>query len=162
MGRSNRPDDVFRQINTHGNNPSVCWEWTGSTGGRDGRGYMTLDGKKKLVYRIVFELFNPGMLGDKIVRHECDNPICCNPFHLLAGTRTENELDKYERDRAGYPRDVVIEIHRLSKLNMIDRLIVDEIEKKFGIRISRSGVQKVRTGTSRAGVMVKEGKQSGR
>ncbi|MBU2051476.1 MAG: HNH endonuclease [Gammaproteobacteria bacterium] len=157
MGRTNRADDVFYKIDTHGNDPTVCWEWTGSIGGRDGRGYFTLDGRKQLVYRIVYELFHPGELKEgQVVRHECDNPICCNPFHLIRGTRSENELDKYERDRAGYPRDVVIEIHRLAKLNMIDRLIVEEIEKKFGIRISRSGVQKVRVGDSRAAVMRKK------
>lgn len=152
MGRTNRPDDVFRSINTHGNDPNVCWEWTGTTGGRDNRGYIAINGHKHLVTRVVFALFNPGVLNDPklIVRHKCDNPICCNPFHLEAGTRGDNESDKYAHDRQGYPKDVVLEIRRMSQFDMSDAKIVKWIEGKFGIKVSRSGVQKIKAGDRRA------------
>lgn len=151
MGRTNRPDDVFRSIDTHGNDPNVCWEWTGTTGGRDGRGYIAIKGRKYLAHRIVYELFNPGVLRpNEVVRHKCDNPICCNPFHLIRGSRGDNESDKYARDRQGYPRDVVVEIRRLAKLKMSDAKIAEWINEKFGMTVSRSGVQKVKAGDRRA------------
>ena len=31
--------------------------------------------------------------------HSCDNPPCCNPAHLRAGTHAENEADKWARNR---------------------------------------------------------------
>lgn len=149
MGRSNSPEDVFRSINTHGNDPSVCWEWTGALGGRDGRGYITIDRKKKLAHRVVYELFNGPIKDGLVIRHTCDNPACCNPFHLELGNRRENELDKYRRDRAGYPRDVVLDIRRLAKFNMTDQAIADYVSGKYQIKVSRSGVQKVRSGQRR-------------
>jgi DNA-binding NarL/FixJ family response regulator len=33
------------------------------------------------------------------VRHACDNPACCNPLHLLAGTQTDNIADMMTRNR---------------------------------------------------------------
>lgn len=35
----------------------------------------------------------------EIVRHKCDNPICCNPDHLLLGTQLENIQDRDKRGR---------------------------------------------------------------
>jgi HNH endonuclease len=151
VGRTNRPDDVFRSINTHGNDPNVCWEWVGTTGGRDHRGYIAIEGRKYLAHRVVFELFYPGVLQPKqVVRHKCDNPICCNPFHLEPGSRGDNESDKYAHDRQGYPKDVVLEIRRLAQFDMSDAKIVAWIKNKYDLKVSRSGVQKVKAGDRRA------------
>jgi hypothetical protein len=38
------------------------------------------------------------------VMHGCDNPICCNPRHLGAGTRSENMQDCVKRGRAKIPK----------------------------------------------------------
>jgi hypothetical protein len=34
-----------------------------------------------------------------MVCHRCDNPPCCNPDHLYAGTMSDNALDSAERKR---------------------------------------------------------------
>jgi hypothetical protein len=39
-----------------------------------------------------------------VVMHSCDNPPCCNPAHLSAGTVRDNALDMIAKGRANPPR----------------------------------------------------------
>lgn len=99
---ANKPVDVFKSINMHDGDTDQCWEWTGSLGGRDKRPYFTANGERALAYRIVYVLFHGQPIPDgHVVRHKCDNQICCNPHHLELGTQQENIKDTTERDRAG-------------------------------------------------------------
>lgn len=70
-----------------------CWPWHGATA----RGYGTFTSRKlggtfranRLAYT-----FARGPIPDGLhVLHECDNPPCCNPAHLFAGTNTDNVKD---------------------------------------------------------------------
>lgn len=149
MARTNVPSDVFRYIDTHGNDPEPCWEWTGHLGGRDGRGYITIDGRRQLAYRVVYEIFNGPLEPGMKVRHTCDNPQCCNPEHLIKGTQGDNETDKYVRDRAGYTHDMIKEIRRLDKMSMTYREIAAHVGHKFKCKVSYSGVGKVLRGERR-------------
>lgn len=79
--------------------PDECWEWqrtrTKATYGR-----FTFQGKHYPAHRVAFALTvgaDPG--PDQIICHSCDNPPCCNPAHLWAGTHTENALDKCKKER---------------------------------------------------------------
>lgn len=79
--------------------PSACWEWLGW---RDGCGYgkMTANGKRRGAHRIAFELEHGVSLdSETIIRHTCDNPACCNPAHLVAGTVADNVADRNARQR---------------------------------------------------------------
>jgi hypothetical protein len=149
MGKRNEPHDVFKYIDTKDNDTSKCWPWTGTVGGRDNRPYVSINRKKHIVPRVVFELFNGPIPEGKVVRHTCDNPQCCNPEHLIIGSRSENELDKYKRDRAGYPRDVLVEMRRCFKLGMTYKAIKEHLDAKFGINISVSGIGDVYRGKRR-------------
>lgn len=143
MARSNVPSDVFKSIDTHGNDPDVCWEWTGYLSGSDGRGYFTIDKKRHLAHRYVFEMFNGPIPDKQVVRHKCNNPKCCNPEHLQLGTQGDNEEDKYTSDRWGYTKEMVLQMRRYSKMGMSYRAIADRINKEFDVQISFSGVGKV-------------------
>lgn len=149
MPKANTPADVFKYIDTHDNDPSVCWEWIGSTGGRDGRGYISINYKKRLAYIVVRELFFGPMPEGMVHRHTCDNPLCCNPTHIIPGTRGDNENDKYDRDRAGYTLAMLKTIRRHAKLGMTYQQIADAVNQEHGTTISASGVGKVIRGDRR-------------
>lgn len=76
---------------------SSCWPWLGA---RDKDGYgKTHDHRLGDIraHRAVF-MIEFGELPI-LVRHSCDNPPCCNPAHLLAGTLDDNRSDMMERGR---------------------------------------------------------------
>ena len=147
----NRPVDVFKYINTHGNNPDVCWEWTGSLGGRDQRPYFSVNKKKMLAYRIIHDLFSPDtpIQDGQVIRHQCNNPVCCNPKHIIAGSQSENEHDKYTSDRVGYTHNMLRAIRRFRKLGYTYERIAEEVNAECGCTISASGVGKVCRGERR-------------
>lgn len=77
--------------------PFACWEWKLY---RDKRGYgsFTFGVIKQKAHRVAFALSN-GYLPP-VVRHACDNPPCCNPRHLEAGSQQENMIDMAQRGRS--------------------------------------------------------------
>ena len=78
-----------------------CWDWRGATAS----GYPRAKINRKLVsvHRLAYELANPGIeTKGKDICHRCDNPRCCNPEHLFAGTRRENMLDCKAKGRLSY------------------------------------------------------------
>lgn len=140
MVSRNKPYDVFKYINMHGGDESVCWEWTRSVRGGQGRPYFDIGGTKHLAYRLVYELtFGPIPEGN-VVRHKCDNPICCSPHHLELGTHDENMDDMKKRERHGLPHHTVRAIKRLFLSGDTDA----EIAEKFGL--TPSNVSKIRQG----------------
>lgn len=86
--KPNRPDDVWRFIDKHGQ--GECWIYTGSTfGGRYGRFF--LGQKSVLAHRIVFELENGPIPSGSFVMHTCNTKLCCNPDHLILGDNSKNQ-----------------------------------------------------------------------
>lgn len=74
-----------------------CLEWTRALN-TDGYPRAVVNGNYNgKVHRRVFELVN-GYLPE-VVRHSCDNPVCINPDHLLAGTHIDNVKDRVDRKR---------------------------------------------------------------
>ena len=87
----------------------VCWPFVGArTGGRTGDvyGYYGVLGSRKMVYahRYAFCLSNGFDINElgrwDIVRHRCDNPVCCNPTHLIVGSQLQNATDMVDRGRS--------------------------------------------------------------
>ena len=73
--------------------PSGCWEWQKCRNkGRYGR--VTINGIVHLTSRLSIDA--PCNLHSL---HSCDNPPCCNPWHLRTGTPFENAIDKKLRRR---------------------------------------------------------------
>lgn len=78
-----------------------CWPWLGAV--RAGYGQLSL-GKYRncVVHRAVFSIVFGQVPDGLFVRHKCDNPPCCNPFHLEPGTPMDNMHDKIQRGRANW------------------------------------------------------------
>lgn len=81
----------------------ACWPWAGS---RTPHGYSSIrvwhqglgvaaNAHRAAYYRAT-GFWHWGQSG-YVIRHLCHNPACCNPRHLLVGTRGENAWDDYMR-----------------------------------------------------------------
>ena len=81
---------------------SECWEWQGGIG-KDGYGVVWLLGAQFRAHRIAYLLENGGIPDGALICHHCDNPKCCNPSHLYAGTTVENRRDCIRRGRVRIP-----------------------------------------------------------
>lgn len=78
-----------------------CWEWKG---GKTSKGYGSFHWHEKGIVNAhvaAYELFIGNRHG-KHVLHSCDNPPCCNPFHLWLGTQKQNVHDMIVKGRARY------------------------------------------------------------
>ena len=81
--------------------PDDCWEWQASRlYGGYGQHYPTGRLESKiLAHRYVVEQLTGQLSPGVWVRHSCNNPPCCNPAHLSAGSPTENSLDCLHQGR---------------------------------------------------------------
>lgn len=132
------------KVDTHGGNVDVCWEFIGVTS-RFGYGLFWINelGRKTYAHRVAYALHYGTFDSKLVVRHDCDNPICCNPFHLRLGTRADNNRDRAERGRgrearqwgASNPRskltaEMVLQIREMAAAGMTQM----EIAAKFDIK----------------------------
>jgi hypothetical protein len=90
----NSKQDLEERVWGHINigNPNECWEWVGGKN-KDGYGRLNISGRIDRAHRVVYRLANGDIPPNKIILHSCNNPSCCNPNHLRAGTYKENTHD---------------------------------------------------------------------
>ena len=79
-------------------------EWTGPTNGGGygaiGIGRITI-GAHVLAFMLAGNYVPPGMC----VCHTCDNPPCCNPYHLFLGRDEDNVADRVSKRRTAKGED---------------------------------------------------------
>lgn len=81
---------------------SECWEWGRY---RQANGYGTCRFQKLQTYaHVVAFVLSHGTPpnGKTQVLHSCDNPACCNPNHLSAGSQVDNMKDMDSRGRRNH------------------------------------------------------------
>lgn len=77
-----------------------CWPWRyGST--KDGYGeYRIGDSSGDVSSRVAYRIATGPIPNGMVVRHTCDNRLCCNPSHLVIGTHADNVADRVARGRS--------------------------------------------------------------
>jgi hypothetical protein len=146
------PAERFAKYVTEGQ-PDSCWVWTGNTVS-GGYGLFGLRGRQVLAHRFAYErAFGPIPDGQKVL-HRCDNPPCCNPAHLFAGTQADNVRDMLAKGRQRCP---VGERHPKAKLTTAQVLALradfasgvtePELVRKY--HTTRGTVRGIVTGKSR-------------
>lgn len=96
-----------------------CIEFTGYRN-RKGYGRIRFRGKKNLAHRVAYILAYGEIPEGEIVRHDCDNPPCCNPEHLHTGTVAANWEDAKMRGRLRPRKGTQINTCRLTEQQVHD------------------------------------------
>lgn len=125
----------------------ACWPWLG---GRAGCGYGMLRWQGRLTYahRLAFELAHGPLLPGQVVRHRCDNALCCRPSHLAAGWPRDNSADMVRRGRR---RTGVLSAEQVRMIR--ERTDVPSRVLAAELGASSTAVLKVRRGECYAGIV---------
>jgi len=145
MPRRNDPVNVFEFVDMKDGDKSVCWLWKRKL--KSGRPFMRVGGKERPAYAIALELFSGEPADGRMVLHQCDNPVCCNPHHLRWGDQQKNMNEMVERERHGLN---AITVRAIKKLLLEGTRTHADIAKQFGItREAVSAIAQGRTSRSR-------------
>ena len=79
-----------------------CWPWKGATDGH--YGLVRIRNRNYKAHRIAYYLHRGVSLGDLNACHSCDNPACCNPDHIWAGSYSDNNQDRENKGRGNQPK----------------------------------------------------------
>ncbi len=80
-----------------------CWPWHGGTFLKDGYGRVKFLEVDDHAHRIAYKEHVGSIPEGLVIRHSCDNPICCNyKRHLLLGTVKDNSQDAVARHRVAH------------------------------------------------------------
>lgn len=93
-------DAFLSRIDTSGG-PDACHPWTHARG-EGGYGVFKRHGHKVLAHRLRLAMSDPDSISAPVIMHACDNPQCCNPRHLRAGTYSDNVQDMLSKGRGRY------------------------------------------------------------
>lgn len=125
-----------------------CWEWPGRRN-HDGYGIHYYARTSRMAHRIAYTLSFGPIVSGHFICHKCDNPACCRPDHLFAGTHSDNMKDMAAKKRGSWitrpdlvprgernvnaklDRRAVFEILRLRRAGTR----VTDLAKQFGISV---------------------------
>lgn len=86
-----RIEKFWNNVDVCGEND--CWEWKAACNNITGYGHTSLGSSHRMAYKLKHGEIPAGMW----ILHSCDNPKCCNPAHLRAGTPQDNVDDREKR-----------------------------------------------------------------
>src|SRR4030042_586611 len=78
--------------------PNECWLWKCGCFD-DGYGAFSCQRKNHRAHRIAYQIVKGIISQGLCILHSCDNPLCCNPKHLWAGTEADNAADCIAKNR---------------------------------------------------------------
>lgn len=99
-----------------------------------GYGRMTAGrGVNLKAHRVSWAIHHGPISDSAAVLHRCDNPRCCNPFHLFIGTKRDNTRDMMAKGRMKPPPIRRGAAHHLTKFD--ETVVRDIIADKRSARL---------------------------
>jgi HNH endonuclease len=95
------PEHVWTKIDRRGEDE--CWPFVGARTTK-GYGCIGIGQRVYLAHRVVYVLAIGAIPPSLFVLHRCNNPSCCNPKHLYAGTHQDNMEDAKRNGKIGGAR----------------------------------------------------------
>jgi hypothetical protein len=132
--KANSPESFWSHV-VKSDDPAECWPWTGAFF-NDGYGTFKLNYRQWRAPRLAYVLTHPEFDQSLCVLHRCDNPACCNPAHLFAGTKGDNNTDRKRKRRSNPLRG---QRHQNSKLKDADVLAIRRLYSSGDFSQSRLG-----------------------
>lgn len=97
-GESDRDLLIRRLVNNlKSANDGECWECRKVYG--FGYGVVRFNGQNISAHRAGYIAAHGSIPSNLLACHQCDNPRCCNPDHILMGTASDNAQDALDRNR---------------------------------------------------------------
>lgn len=133
-----------------------CWLWNGGNLSGDGYGRFATRRHRIPSHRIAFMLANSNftLSSQLFVCHVCDNPPCCNPAHLFAGTPKDNTRDMISKCRRPIQRGETSPTARLTGeqvdeiVSMLPYLNNKQIAERIGGIVGHHMISSIRVGKS--------------
>ena len=150
---------LMKKVEHHGFSTDLCWSWRGghNTDAQGVRRPTTqIGGKKYYIHRLLYLLVRGAIPTGNVVRHRCDNPLCCSPYHTELGTTLDNMRDMVERDRKG---QLANEVVATIKRKLRDGLTHAEVAAQYGV--SRQLITDINTGKAYAHVTLEADNEQG-
>lgn len=93
------PERFWKQVEI--GDANSCWNWTGEMNSK-GYGIYERCKVRKVAHRWAWLLTHGVLDESRCLLHKCDNPLCCNPSHLVPGTMKQNSEDMVKKRRNKY------------------------------------------------------------
>ena len=117
-----------------------CWNVVSHAVNMGGKGYpfCSINNVYWAIHRLSFTL-NKGTIPEgMLVRHTCDNKLCCNPEHLILGSYADNSQDALTRNR----------VHSTFSISQLDYIKRDtgesDVVKAKKLGCSRENIRDIR------------------
>lgn len=140
---------------------SDCWPWMRArSGGRDGKTYGIFTRSRasigrrciyahRMAWCLANEVAPADLPREVVIRHSCDNPICCNPQHLEQGSQADNVEDMVTRGRGLKGEQISTSVLTIEDVREIKRMLHEGlaqqvIANKFGV--SRPTISLIKSG----------------
>lgn len=128
-------ETIRRRLRVKTRSEGDCEVWVGHT--KEGYGQITIDGMKKRVHRLTWEIERGPIPEGMGVLHTCDNRACRKLSHLFLGDAVSNNLDRDAKGRGSAGRR---ERHGHAKLTEAEVAAIKQDPAKAAILAFTHGV----------------------
>ncbi len=136
---------VVKDVNT-------CWIWLGSFF-PDGYGqfYVRKDEgnprtRNRPAHIVAWELTNGPVPDGKIILHDCDNPPCVRPDHLICGTQADNVRDAADKDRIAHGSrngNSRLDEHKVKKIRELHAAGLNTVDLERKFKVARTTISSI-------------------